>query len=156
MIVEPQTVDIEFTGKPRRFVFVLMDQFTMLCFASAIESLRIANRTAGKKLYSWSIIGEGGENATCSNGCTFHLDSDFVELERDDTIMLCGGIVHTASHDQESPELDPPRGAPRGDYRVGFAPLDIQWPRLAFVDGARPRSTGKTKTALPKNLKKLR
>ena len=50
------------------------------------------NRTAGKKLYSWSIIGEGGENATCSNGCTFHLDSDFVELERDDTIMLCGGI----------------------------------------------------------------
>ena len=92
MIVEPQNVDIKFTGKPRRFVFVLMDQFTMLCFASAIESLRIANRTAGKKLYSWSIIGEGGENATCSNGCTFHLDSDFVELERDDTIMLCGGI----------------------------------------------------------------
>ena len=92
MIVEPQTVDIKFTGKPRRFVFVLMDQFTMLCFASAIESLRIANRTAGKKLYSWTIIGEGGENATCSNGCTFHLDSDFVELERDDTIMLCGGI----------------------------------------------------------------
>jgi transcriptional regulator GlxA family with amidase domain len=92
MIVEPQTVDIKFTGKPRRFVFVLMDQFTMLCFASAIESLRVANRTAGKKLYSWSIIGEGGENATCSNGCTFHLDSDFVELERDDTIMLCGGI----------------------------------------------------------------
>lgn len=92
MIVEPQTVDIKFTGKPRRFVFVLMDQFTMLCFASAIESLRIANRTAGKKLYSWTIIGEGGENATCSNGCTFRLDSDFVELERDDTIMLCGGI----------------------------------------------------------------
>ena len=92
MIVEPQTVDIKFTGKPRRFVFVLMDQFTMLCFASAIESLRIANRTAGKNLYSWTIIGEGGENATCSNGCTFHLDSDFVELERDDTIMLCGGI----------------------------------------------------------------
>ena len=92
MIVEPQTVDIKFTGKPRRFVFVLMNQFTMLCFASAIESLRVANRTAGKKLYSWSIIGEGGENATCSNGCTFHLDSDFVELERDDTIMLCGGI----------------------------------------------------------------
>ena len=79
MIVEPQTVDIKFTGKPRRFVFVLMDQFTMLCFASAIESLRVANRTAGKKLYSWSIIGEGGETATCSNGCTFHLDSDFVE-----------------------------------------------------------------------------
>lgn len=92
MIIEPQTVDIEFKGKPRRFVFFLMDQFTMLCFASAIESLRIANRTAGKKLYAWTIIGEGGESATCSNGCTFHLDSDLIELERDDTVMLCGGI----------------------------------------------------------------
>ncbi len=92
MSIEPQTVDIEFKGKPRRFVFVLMDQFTMLCFASAIESLRIANRTAGKKLYAWTIIGEGGESATCSNGCTFHLDSDLIELERDDTVMLCGGI----------------------------------------------------------------
>ena len=92
MIAEPQTVDIKFAGKPRRFVFVLMDQFTMLCFASAIESLRIANRTSGKTLYTWSIIGEGGENATCSNGCTFHLESDLRELERDDTIMLCGGV----------------------------------------------------------------
>lgn len=92
MIIEPQTVDIKFTGKPRRFVFVLMDQFTMLCFASAIESLRIANRTAGKTLYGWTIIGEGGVNAVCSNGCTFHLDSDLIELERDDTIMLCGGV----------------------------------------------------------------
>jgi len=92
MIAEPQTIDLKFTGKPRRFVFVLLDQFTMLCFASAIESLRIANRTAGKTLYNWTIIGEGGENAMCSNGCTFHLDSDLCELERDDTIMLCGGI----------------------------------------------------------------
>jgi transcriptional regulator GlxA family with amidase domain len=28
----------------RRFVFVLLDQFTMLCFSSAVEALRIANR----------------------------------------------------------------------------------------------------------------
>jgi len=40
-----QTIDIESTGdKPRRFVFVLLDQFTLLCFACAVESLRIANR----------------------------------------------------------------------------------------------------------------
>ena len=92
MQVAPQIVDVKHTGKPRRFVFVLLDQFTMLCFAAAIESLRIANRTAGRKLYDWTIIGEGGEAATCSNGCTFRLDSDLIELERDDTVMLCGGI----------------------------------------------------------------
>jgi len=64
----------------------------MLCFASAIECLRIANRTSGKQLYSWKIIGEGGEIATCSNGCGFTLENDLIELERDDTVMLCGGL----------------------------------------------------------------
>ena len=92
MTIEPQIVEVDHKGKPRRFVFVLMENFTMLCFAAAIESLRIANRTAGKKLYSWTIIAEGGQDAVCSNGCAFKVDSDLVELERDDTIMMCGGI----------------------------------------------------------------
>jgi len=91
MTIEPQIVDVEHAGKPRRFVFVLMDKFTMLCFASAVECLRIANRTAGKQLYDWKIIGEGGDTITCSNGCGFQLQDDLVELDRDDTVMLCGG-----------------------------------------------------------------
>jgi transcriptional regulator GlxA family with amidase domain len=92
MTIEPQTITVDHAGKPRRFVFVLMENFTMLCFASAIECLRIANRTSGKQLYSWKIIGEGGEIATCSNGCGFTLENDLIELERDDTVMLCGGL----------------------------------------------------------------
>lgn len=92
MTTDPQTVDVEHSGKPRRFVFVLMNNFTMLCFASAIESLRIANRTAGKTLYEWKIIGEGGETAACSNGCRFNVDDDLCELDRDHTVMLCGGV----------------------------------------------------------------
>ncbi|PJI91906.1 AraC family transcriptional regulator with amidase-like domain [Yoonia maricola] len=89
---EPQVVEVDHEGKPRRFVFVLMDNFTMLCFAAAVESLRIANRTAGKELYTWSIISEDGGEANCSNGCTFRVDGDLSELDRDDTIMLCGGV----------------------------------------------------------------
>lgn len=92
MTQDPQTVDVDHSGKPRRFVFVLMQQFTMLCFASAIESLRIANRTAGKQLYGWSIIGDSEHEATCSNGCTFKVESGLIELDRADTVMLCGGI----------------------------------------------------------------
>ena len=93
------TVDIDSDGdKSRRFVFVLLDQFTMLCFACAIESLRIANRMSGKTLYEWSIVGEGGDTATCSAGTAFKLDSDLVEVARDDTVVLCGGIdVSTAT-----------------------------------------------------------
>jgi len=92
MSIEPQTVEVDHTGKPRRFVFVLMDNFTMLCFAAAVESLRIANRTAGKELYAWTIRSETGDEAACSNGCVFRVDGDLGELDREDTIMLCGGI----------------------------------------------------------------
>ena len=53
---------------PRRFVFLLLDKFTMLAFASAIEPLRIANRVIGEPAYTWALAGEGGEWATCSNG----------------------------------------------------------------------------------------
>lgn len=79
-------------AKPRRFVFVLLDQFTMLCFTCAVEALRIANRMSGQELYSWTLAGEGGDMAYCSAGIGFKLDIDLAELQRDDTVMLCGGI----------------------------------------------------------------
>ena len=92
-------VDVAPTGKkPRRFVFVLLDNFTMLCFACAVESLRIANRMAGKTLYEWVIAGDGGEEVRCSGGTAFKLDVDLVDMMRDDTILVCGGIdVQAAS-----------------------------------------------------------
>ncbi|MEM7719808.1 MAG: GlxA family transcriptional regulator, partial [Pseudomonadota bacterium] len=37
-----QTIEVADIQKPRRFVFVLLDQFTLLCYACAVESLRIA------------------------------------------------------------------------------------------------------------------
>ncbi|MEP2639378.1 GlxA family transcriptional regulator [Roseobacter sp.] len=80
------------TDKPRRFVFVLLDDFTLLCFSAAVESLRIANRMAGKPLYEWRILGEGGDTTQSSSGSGFRLDGDLEELNRDDTLMICGGI----------------------------------------------------------------
>ena len=93
MDLQQQIIKVEATGKrPRKFVFVLLDNFTLLSFASAIESLRIANRMSGKTLYSWVLAGEGGEIATCSAGTGFKLDMDLEELAREDTILVCGGI----------------------------------------------------------------
>ena len=76
----------------RRFVFLLLDKFTMLAFASAIEPLRIANRVAGKPVYSWALAGENGRDAVCSNGASFHLDMGLDEIDRDDILLVCGGI----------------------------------------------------------------
>ncbi|QJF51232.1 GlxA family transcriptional regulator [Roseobacter ponti] len=78
--------------KPQRFVFVLLENFTLLSFAAAVESLRIANRMAAKELYSWQIIGEGGGIISCSAGSGFTLDGDLDDVQRDDIVMICGGI----------------------------------------------------------------
>ena len=76
---------------PRRFVFVLIENFTLLSFSSALDALRIANRMSGKKLYDWIFIGENEEFVSCSAGTQFKLDNSLIELHRDDTILICGG-----------------------------------------------------------------
>jgi transcriptional regulator GlxA family with amidase domain len=84
---------------PRRFVFLLLDRFTMINFAGAIEPLRLANHVLGHAVYSWQLAGEGGVSKTCSNGATFSLDIGLDEVDREDTVLVCGGvdIQHTAT-----------------------------------------------------------
>ena len=87
------------TDKPRRVVFVLLDQFSMLSFSAAVEAMRIANRMAGRPIYDWKVIGEGGDYITCSAGISFKLDGDLEDLSRDDMLMICGGIGIQAASD---------------------------------------------------------
>src|SRR3546814_15101422 len=42
---------------PQTFGFLLLPQFSMLAFSSAVEPLRAANRLSGKALYDWRKIG---------------------------------------------------------------------------------------------------
>ena len=79
-------------AKPRRFVFVLLNDFTLLSFASAVEALRIANRMAGRALYHWHLVAEDGASVTCSAGTRFEVDGDLGELGRDDVLVICGGL----------------------------------------------------------------
>ncbi|SFS55766.1 transcriptional regulator, AraC family with amidase-like domain [Sulfitobacter marinus] len=78
--------------RPKLFVFVLLENFTMLSFASAVECLRITNRMAGREVYNWRLIGEGGTYVSCSAGAQFTLDGDLDELRREDTLVICSGI----------------------------------------------------------------
>jgi transcriptional regulator GlxA family with amidase domain len=87
----PKT-DAAAKARPRRFIFVLMSEFTLLSFASAIEALRIANRVGGQKFYEWTVVSDGGHSVRASAGTVFEVDSDLPEVSREDTIVLCGGI----------------------------------------------------------------
>ncbi|MFM2356000.1 MAG: hypothetical protein RLZZ528_1736 [Pseudomonadota bacterium] len=86
------TQPVKTQAKQRRFVFLLLNRFTMLSFACAIEPLRLANRVLGREAYSWVLAGEGGNEAICSNGVSFRLDMGLEEISRDDTVFVCGGI----------------------------------------------------------------
>ncbi len=136
MLNEPQTVDVEHFGKPKRFVFVLLDNFTMLCFAAAVESLRISNRTAGKQLYDWKILSEAGDFATCSNGSTFKVDGGLDELDRDDIVMLCGGLdIQQASNKKILNWIR--REARRGVTMAGLCTAGYTMARAGLLDGRK-------------------
>jgi transcriptional regulator GlxA family with amidase domain len=123
-------------GKPRRFVFVLLDQFTLLSFASALDCLRIANRMIGYEAYSWSIVGEGGTAVSCSAGTSFNVESDLEELGRDDTIMLCSGInVQTATTKRLLNWLR--REARRGLVVGGLCTAAFTLAKAGLLDGKR-------------------
>ena len=90
--IRPQTVPVDPPDRARRFIFVLLDRFSLHCFASALDSLRIANRMSGHALYAWELWSVDGEPVTCSADATFQVAGGLGETRRDDTVMVCGGI----------------------------------------------------------------
>lgn len=76
----------------RLFVFLLLPQFSMIAFAAAIEPLRLANRLARRTLYAWRLVSQDGEAAICSNGARVLVDGPLAEVERDATVLACGGL----------------------------------------------------------------
>ncbi len=91
-ILQRKATNIAKAVAPKRFVFLLLDRFTMINFAGAIEPLRLTNHAAEEPIYSWVLAGEGGVEKTCSNGATFKLDMGLDEVDRDDIVLVCGGM----------------------------------------------------------------
>jgi transcriptional regulator GlxA family with amidase domain len=75
--------------EPRKLGFLLIDNFALMSFASAIEPFRAANVLAGRELYSWVIIGVDHHGAKASAGlsvqtqCLIGADLDL------DTLFVC-------------------------------------------------------------------
>lgn len=75
-----------------RFVFVLLPNFSLMAFTSAVEPLRIANRMSGEALYNWRIASPDGVSVLCSGGVEVNVDMGLSEVDRNETIIFCGGM----------------------------------------------------------------
>jgi transcriptional regulator GlxA family with amidase domain len=76
---------------PHRVGFLLIDEFALMSFASAIEPLRAANILAGGTLYQWLHISTGAETILASNGLSVKADHTIADAVRYDTVLVCAG-----------------------------------------------------------------
>jgi transcriptional regulator GlxA family with amidase domain len=79
-------------SRPERFVFLLLENFTLIAFAGAIEPLRLANRMAGRTLYQWQVVSETGGPVTASNGVVLQAEAGLGEIPRGAAIVVVGGV----------------------------------------------------------------
>jgi transcriptional regulator GlxA family with amidase domain len=79
-------------SRPERFVFLLLENFTLIAFAGAIEPLRLANRMAGRTLYQWQVVSETGGPVTASNGVVLQAEAGLGEVARGAAIVVVGGV----------------------------------------------------------------
>lgn len=86
-------------SKKRSLVFFLVPQFTLLPFAGAVETLRIANRMLGYEAYEWRIASADGERVTSSSGIGIEVNSSLADERRylsgegrPGMVLVCSGI----------------------------------------------------------------
>ena len=78
-------------GRHGRYAFLLVENFTLLAFASAVEPLRLANWVSEKTLYSWTVHAENPQVVHSSGGLRIQPDGGLDDLPRDATVIVVGG-----------------------------------------------------------------
>ena len=62
-------------GEPVRVAFLLVPQFPLMGFSSAIEPLRSANLVSATALYEWHLASLDGQPVVASNGISIPVSS---------------------------------------------------------------------------------
>jgi transcriptional regulator GlxA family with amidase domain len=87
-------------SKPIRSLGVLLiPDFALLAYASAIEPFRAANRISGKPLYTWKHLSPDGRPVRASNGVEIVPDYGLGEAPPFDLLIICAGGNPSAFED---------------------------------------------------------
>lgn len=76
----------------QHFVFALVEDYTHLAFACAVDPLRIANLISGRELYLWSYASLDGKTARSSDRTEIVVQHSFDEIPPCDRLLVLSGI----------------------------------------------------------------
>jgi transcriptional regulator GlxA family with amidase domain len=79
-------------AEPQKIGFLLLNEFSMIAFASAIEPLRAANRQSNQTLFDWVVASTDGNASTASNGMTVQTATETEELQSCRMVFVCSGV----------------------------------------------------------------
>jgi transcriptional regulator GlxA family with amidase domain len=111
-----------FSDGTTRIGFVLLRDYSMIAFANAIESFRMANYISRRTLYSWRVVTPYDTIATASNGLSMLPTAADEDLDECDMVFVCGGTqVRTATEERTRSLLRhcAARGIPLGALCTG-------------------------------------
>ena len=77
---------------PEKLGFLLVPDFSMIGFFSAVEPLRVANRLCGRPLFSWHIFSVDGEPVQASNGMAIVAGAPISAIARFPTVIVCASF----------------------------------------------------------------
>ncbi|WP_108126361.1 GlxA family transcriptional regulator [Saccharospirillum mangrovi] len=83
---------------PYRVGFLLLDNFTMVALASAIDPLRMANQLTGRELYTWRLMSADGAIVKASDGIAIAPDGSIADRDVFDIVIVVGGVDITRSY----------------------------------------------------------
>lgn len=75
----------------KRIGFFILPSFSLIAYASAIETLRLANQLANKELYVWNNLTPNNEEVRASNGIKIESHHFVKDMNEYDLILVCGG-----------------------------------------------------------------
>jgi transcriptional regulator GlxA family with amidase domain len=121
--------------RPRVIGFLLINDFALMAFASAIEPLRAANILAGRQLYEWKMFATD-DVVVASNGLSLRADHLIGSDAALDTLFVCAGGNPVCFHHRRTTQWL--RRLARSGIRIGgvsAGPFILA--RAGLLDGYR-------------------